>query len=190
MTEVIGDRSRISRTIYKLDSLYHRLSPHEFGRVMQQVLACSFEASGFRVVENAIGVPDFTATSPPWSGDVQVIAVEVKTTDKAKLNVTQRDLDGISTAGQTGVLAVLMFPSKDPGWLLISANDLSPRSWALRYLRMKSRVDVGCDVNGMLHDIVAGLDTGTAPGGPELESWIRGERLQVRGVASQQRAVK
>jgi len=176
MDEPQGDRSRINRTIYQLDSLYNTLSPQEFGRVMQQVLACSFEAAGCHVIENAIGVPDFTATSPTMDGQSHTIAVEVKTTDKSKIVLTQRDLDGILNPGQTGVLAVLVFPAMHPGWLLIQAESVSARSWELRHLAMKPQVDVGFDVNSMFQRITGGLEIGLVSGGPALDGWIKSQR--------------
>jgi hypothetical protein len=155
---------------------------------MQQVLACCFEAAGFRVVENAVGVPDFIATSRISDGDCQTIAVEVKTSDKSKISLTQRDLDGIRTPGQTGVLAVLVFPAMNPGWLLISADSISPRSWEIRQLGMKRQVDVGFDVDDMFHRATAGLETHLAPGGPELEGWIKAQRHAFLVMKSKQSA--
>ena len=188
MAEAIGDRGRINRTIYQLDSLYKNLSPQEFGRVMQQILACGFEAAGFHVVENAVGVPDFTAASPMSDGHCETIAVEVKTSDKPKIPLTQRDLDGIRTPGQTGVLAVLMFPSMNPGWLLIPSDSVTPRSWEIRRLGMKPRVDVGFDVDDMFHRITAGLEASLVTGGSELEGWIKAQRRAFHAVNSRQTA--
>lgn len=155
---------------------------------MQQMLACSFEAAGFHVIENAVGVPDFTATSPIVEGRCETIAVEVKTTDKSKISLTQRDLDGIRTPGQTGTLAVLMFPSMNPGWLLIPADSISPRSWEIRHLGMKEQVNVGFDVDDIFHRAIAGLETGFAPGGSELEGWIKAERHAFLSKHSRQTA--
>lgn len=188
MGEANGDRGSVNRTIYQLDSLYKRLSPQEFGRVMQQVLACGFEAAGFHVVENAVGVPDFTATSPMTDGHCETIAVEVKTSDKTKISLTQRELDGIRTPGRTGVLAVLIFPAMNPGWLLIPADSVSPRSWEIRHLGMKQRVDVGFDVDDMFHRITAELETPLAPGGSELEGWIKAQRHAFLAKNSRQAA--
>ena len=151
---------------------------------MQQVLACSFEAADFHVVENAIGVPDFTATSPIINGSCETIAVEVKTTDKSKITLTQRDLDGISTPGQTGVLAVLIFPAMNPGWLLIPESSISPRSWGMRQLGMKRQVDVGFDVNEMFYRIMSGLESHLAPGGSELDGWIKAQRYSFLAMNS------
>ena len=186
MDEPQGDRSRSNRTIYQLDSLYKTLSPQEFGRVMQQVLACSFEAAGFHVIENAIGVPDFTATSPAIGGQNHTIAVEVKTTDKSKIVLTQRDLDGILNPGQIGVLAVLVFPAMNPGWLLIRADSVSARSWEIRHLTMKPQVDVGFDVNTMFQRITGGLEVRLVSGGRELDGWIRSQRHAFHATNLQQ----
>ncbi|MGH9089899.1 MAG: hypothetical protein ACRDZR_00735 [Acidimicrobiales bacterium] len=169
-----------------MDTLYKQLSPQEFGRVMQQVLACSFEVAAFDVVENAVGVPDFTATSPLIDGACQTIAVEVKTTDKSKIPLKQRDLDGIRNPGQIGVLAVLIFPAKNPGWLLIQADSISARAWELRHLKMKPQVDVGFDADAMLHRVVAGLETQLVPGGSDLEGWIKAQRHAFHATISQQ----
>ena len=188
MSELNGDRGRVNRTIYQLDSLYKNLSPQEFGRVMQQVLACGFEATGFHVVENAVGVPDFTAISSITDGKCQTIAVEVKTSDKSRISLTQRDLEGIRTPGQTGVLAVLMFPAMNPGWLLIPAESISPRSWEIRHLGMKPQVDVGFDVNTMFHRVIAALETHLVPGGSELEGWIKAQRHAFLAMNSRQSA--
>lgn len=176
MDELQGDRKRINRTIYQLDSLYRTLSPQEFGRVMQQVLACSFEAAGFHVIENTVGVPDFTATSPMMNGQSHTIAVEVKTTDKSKIVLTQRDLDGILNPGQTGLLAVLVFPAMNPGWLLIPAESVSSRSWELRHLAMQPQVDVGFDLNMMFQRITGSLDVAYVSTGAELDGWIKSQR--------------
>ena len=186
MSDTSSDRSRINRTIYQLDTLYKKLSPQEFGRVMQQFLACSFEAAAFDVVENAVGVPDFTATSPLIDGVFQTIAVEVKTTDKSKIPLRQRDLDGIGNPGQVGVLAVLIFPAISPGWLLIQADSISARAWELRHLKMKPRVDVGFDVDVMFHRVVGGLETQMVPGGSDLEGWIKTQRHAFHAMISQQ----
>jgi hypothetical protein len=186
MAEPDDNRSLVNRTIYQLDSLYKNLSPQEFGRVMQQMLACGFEAANFHVIENAVGVPDFTATSPMIDGNCQTIAVEVKTTDKSKVALTQRDLNGILNPGQIGVLAVLVFPAKNPGWLLIPANSISARSWEIRHLMMKPKVDVGFDVDEMLHRVTAGLETNMATGGSELEGWIKSQRHAFHAMNSQQ----
>lgn len=152
---------------------------------MQQVLACAFEAATFHVIENAVGVPDFTATSPLIDGDCKTIAVEVKTTDKSKVVLTQRDLDGILNPGQVGVLAVLVFPAMNPGWLLISANDITAHSWEMRHLMMKEKVDVGFDVDEMFRRVTAGLETHLATGGPELEGWIKSQRHFFHATNSQ-----
>ena len=143
---------------------------------MQQVLACAFEAADFRVIENTVGVPDFTATPPKSSDNSETIAVEVKTSDKPKIPLTQRDLDGIRTPGQTGVLAVLMFPSMSPGWLLVPADSISPRSWEIRHLKMKPQVNVGFDVDAMFHRIMAELEVTSVTKGSELDSWIKAQR--------------
>ncbi len=153
---------------------------------MQQLLACEFQAAGFQVIENAIGVPDFTATSPASVG--QTIDVEVKTSDKSKIPLTQRDLDGIRNPAHTGVLAILMFPVANPGWLLIPADSVSPRSWEIRHLKMKSQVDVGFDVDDMFHRIMAGLETASVTRGSELDGWIKAQRHAFLAKNSRQTA--
>lgn len=127
MGEANGDRGSVNRTIYQLDSLYKRLSPQEFGRVMQQVLACGFEAAGFHVVENAVGVPDFTATSPMTDGHCETIAVEVKTSDKTKISLTQRELDGNSYSRADGCVGRTDLSGDEP-WLAVDSGGqcLSP----------------------------------------------------------------
>lgn len=187
MPETNIDRVRVNRTIHQLDLLYKNLSPQEFGRVMQQVLACAFEAAGFHVIENAVGVPDFTAT-PPMNSGRATIAVEVKTSDKSKIPLTQRDLDGIRNPNQTGVLAVLKFPSMNPGWLLIPSDSISPRSWEIRHLGMKPRVDVGFDVDDVFHQIAAGLEASLVTGGSDLDGWIKAQRHAFHAMNSQQTA--
>ena len=188
MAETNGDRSRVNRTIYQLDFLYKKLSPQEFGRVMQQVLACVFEAADFRVIENTVGVPDFTATPPKSDGHSETIAVEVKTSDKPKIPLTQRDLDGIRNPEQTGVLAILKFPVTNPGWLLIPADSVSPRSWEIRHLKMKPQVNVGFDVDDMFHRITEGLEVSQVIGGSKLEHWIKAQRHAFLATNSRQTA--
>jgi Holliday junction resolvase len=152
------------------------LTPQEFGRVLQQLLACEFEAAGFHVVENAVGVPDFTASPPIIAPDCQTIAVEVKTTDRSMVSLTQRDLDGVLAPGQLGVVAVLVFPARHPGWLLVSADDLCARSWKIRHLMMKPKAEVGFDVDEVFHQLMAGLETDVVTSGPGLEAWTRSQR--------------
>jgi len=151
---------------------------------MQQVLACAFVAADFRVIENTIGVPDFTATAP--TNDTQTIAVEVKTSDKPKIPLTQRDLDGIRNPEQIGVLAVLDYPATNPGWLLISEDGLSPRSWEIRHLKMRSQVDVGFDVDDMFHRVLADFQTSSVTKGTELDGWIKVQRHAFHAKHSQQ----
>ena len=75
------DRVTINRGIVRLDCLCSLLGPQGFGRAMQHLLAYSFECAGFEVVENAVGVPDYTATPPVGS---ETISVEVKTSGRYK----------------------------------------------------------------------------------------------------------
>jgi hypothetical protein len=176
MSDPTGGRVRINRTIHQLDVLRGKLTAQEFGRAMQQLLACAFEAAGFDVVENAVGVPDFTATPPRPAGNVGQIAVEVKTSDKPEISLTRRDLHGIRTLGQTGMLAVLVFPDLSPRWALVPANSVSARTWKMRHLLAMEQVDVGFDVNDIFYEIGASLDTTSVVGGPELGNWIKVER--------------
>lgn len=169
MVEVLDDRRAINRTIYVLDSLHDALSPQEFGRAMQRVLACVFQAQGFLVVQNAVGVPDFTATGKDAG---RALAVEVKTCEGSRVSLTQRDLDGVRVSGQTGVLAVLVFPDRTPRWLLISADTLSARAWLMRHLAAKPQVDVGFGVSDVFYRVVGSLQPEWVRGGPELEQWL------------------
>jgi hypothetical protein len=143
---------------------------------MQHLLACVFEAAGFHVVENAVGVPDFSAVPPIIARDCPTIAVEVKTTDKAVIFLTQRDLDGVSAPEQLGVVAVLMFPARNPGWLLIPAASLCAGSWKVRHLMRKPRVEVGFSVDEMFRQLVGELETDAVTGGPGLEGWVKSQR--------------
>jgi hypothetical protein len=143
---------------------------------MQHVLAWCFEAAGFQVVENAVGVPDFTAHSPPSAVKSEYFAVEVKTTDKTRISLAQRELDAIRTTGQTGILAILEFPSMNPGWLLKSADGLAARTLELRHLRLRPQVELIFDVDGIFRDAVSGLEVQSIVRGPALKGWISSQR--------------
>lgn len=182
MDETTRDRTRINRTIYQLDLLHGRLSPQDFGRAMQQLLACAFEAAGFRVIENAVGVPDFTASRETANGVFQTFAFEVKTSDTARIVLTERDLDGIRIPGHTGVLAVLVFPARNPRWLLISEDALTARSWETRHLAQMQQVDVGFDLDEIFQRVIGSLDATLAPSGPPLKDWINSQRLAFHAI--------
>jgi hypothetical protein len=176
MFEGSADRVLINKAIYQLDLLYANLTPQEFGRVMQQILACCFEAADYHLVENAVGVPDFVATSQGTEISCVTFAVEVKTTDKPKISITQRDLDGIRTPGVSGVLAVLIFPSRNPRWMLLSEDDIAPGALEIRSLERKVPVDVGFDLSSVFRQAASQIEAVSAPGGSDLELWIKRQR--------------
>jgi hypothetical protein len=76
----------------------------------------------------------------------------------------------------------------NPGWLLIPAASVSPRSWDIRHLGMKHRVDVGFDVDEMFQQIAAELEVQLAPGGSELEGWVKAQRHAFLAKYSRQEA--
>lgn len=179
MSDMELDRVEINRIIAQLDSLYTSLTAQDFGRLMQSFLASVFEAAGFRVVENAVGVPDFTASVVDQVTTVTgTIAVEVKTSDSREITLSERDLAAIKTAGQVSVLAALAFPDRTPKWALVSADDLAPGRWPIRRLLGKRQVDVGFDLHHLFYRLLAGVDASTVAGGPVLDEWAAARRRE------------
>ena len=154
-----------------------RLSPQEFGRSMQQLLACTFQLAGFVVSENAVGVPDIVARLPDGGvGPVGAVAIEVKTSESGEIQLSKRELDAIRMNGELPVVAALSFPDVSPSWALVHANDVSPRKWDVRRLLAKPQVDVGFDVTDRFHDVVGDVDVASLAVGKELDSWLANQR--------------
>lgn len=179
MNDIGIGRVQLNRTIVQLEVLYNNLSAQDFGRLMQGFLACVFEHAGFQVTENAVGVPDFTASPIATPAiDSGTIAVEVKTSDRREVTLSERELTATKMAGQLSILAALDYPSRTPKWALVSAHHLSPGKWPMRRLLAKPQVDVGFGLQDSFHLIVGGLDASSVRGGPALDEWTASKRRE------------
>lgn len=159
-----------------MNQLSDLLTPQSFGRAMQQVLAFMFVLAGFEVVENAVGVPDFTASGTVKTSFSGALAIEVKTSDTQRIVVSKRDLAGVSAAGYVGVLAVLEYPSLDPEWHLIKADSLVARVWEVRYLKRQVMANPGFDVNSQFRRYVSQLHPEVLGEGVEFDAWMKEEK--------------
>jgi len=176
----LQDIVAIHRAIARLDQL-STLGPQTFGRYMQRLLAYSFESAGFRVNQNAVGVPDFIAQLV-GEDSFQSIAVEAKTSLTGKVTIDERDLDGVRGAAATPVVAVLVFPSPTPSWLFVNANDLVPRVWEVRRLAAREQVQLGFDVQDVFLTLLGGLDSRVLDGSMFLNSWLEESRRRHAGI--------
>lgn len=139
MASASPDPTRVATLVHQLRT---RFGPQELGQVMQTLLALSFQAEGFQVVKNAVGVPDLQAyreDSPPG------FAIEAKTGD-VSVTVSQRDLNGVLKTPRTPVLAAYFLSDPVPRWWVISAMGLRPISYRRYELQGRTPVMVGFDV--------------------------------------------
>ncbi len=166
-------RALINRAIGQLDALSDAVTPQEFGRTVQKLLAFSFEALGYSVTENPVGVPDLQVES---SADGSCLAIEVKTGNP--ITISRRDLDGVQGHGQQGVLAALMFPDSHPRWCLVDATTLSPGRIEVRRLARAPQVDTALDVQATFLSLVAAIPTEVLLDRKALGDWADVQRRQ------------
>jgi hypothetical protein len=133
-----------ARTLVLLRRIHDKYGPQGFGRVSQTLLALSFQAQGFRVTKNPVGVPDIMARRQTPAGG---FAIEAKTSQEWRVTLPERELKGLTDSGLTPTLAVLSFPDRDPQWFLIDAKDLSTGTYEIARLVRHARINVGFDVN-------------------------------------------
>lgn len=139
------------RGLALLDELYARHQSQGFGRVMQLLLALTFQEAGYRVVRNAVGVPDLVAQKEhAWVG----YALEVKT-GQGKISLSLRDIRGVISTGHVPVVAILIYPDPQPHWLFLDARSIQPGSYAKHQLARKAKAPLEFDANAAFRSALA-----------------------------------
>jgi hypothetical protein len=133
-----------ARTLALLRRVHDQHGPQSFGRIGQTLLALSFQAGGFKVTKNPVGVPDIRALH---DNPARGFAVEVKTSEGGKITIQSRELKGITESGLLPTVAALWFPHVDPRWLLVDGREVTPGTYEMIQLARRRPVDVGFDVN-------------------------------------------
>lgn len=131
------------RCLALLSQLHARLGAAGFGRALQTLLGLTLQDAGFRVLRNAVGVPDLVASRPDGGNG---FAFEVKTGEGA-ITLSERDLDGVRSTGHRPVVAALLFPDPRPRWLVVDASTLVPGMHPQLRLARRSQVDLGFDLD-------------------------------------------
>jgi len=137
-----------ARCLALLNELLDGHGPQVFGRVMQSLLAETFQRAGYSVSMNAVGVPDFTAVKRvPHSS----FAIEAKTGSGSTVVLSDRDLEGVRSTGWVPVIALLLFPATEVGWVLLNASHLLAGSHRTLRLIRQPYVILDFDVNLGFH---------------------------------------
>jgi len=139
------------RGLALLDELYAQHQSQGFGRVMQLLLALTFQDEGYRVVRNSVGVPDLVATKK----DSRLgYALEVKTGER-RISLSPRDIQGVVSTGHVPVVAVLIFPDPEPYWLFLDARSIEAGTYAKRQLIRKPKVPLVFDATAAFRKTLA-----------------------------------
>jgi hypothetical protein len=141
-----------ARTLALLRRVHDRHGPQSFGRIGQTLLALSFQASGFKVTKNPVGVPDIRALH---DNPARGFAVEVKTSEGGKIILQDRELKGITESALIPMVAALWFPHSDPRWLLVDGREVTAGTHEMIQLARRRPVDVGFDVNHVFRTLLA-----------------------------------
>lgn len=156
------------RGLALLDELYAQHQSQGFGRVMQLLLALTFQDEGYSVVRNSVGVPDLVATKEdPRLG----YALEVKTGER-KISLSPRDIQGVVSTGHVPVVAVLIFPDPEPHWLFLDARSVEAGTYAKHQLIRKSRVQLEFDANVTFRSTLAAYHSSAMQGTSALSRAI------------------
>jgi hypothetical protein len=139
------------RILVLIQQLGARFGSQQLGQIMQTLLAVAFQRAGFKVVKNAVGVPDLQAFEPGKPGGY---AIEAKMGDLS-ITLTKRDLDGVKSANRTPVVAAFFLSDPTPQWWLIDARSLRPAAYRRYELEPKPVIDVGFDVTKSFSRILA-----------------------------------
>ncbi len=139
------------RSLALLNELYARHQSQGFGRVMQLLLALTFQEAGYKVVRNSVGVPDLVATreEPPIG-----YALEVKTGER-KIPLSPRDIQGVLSTGHIPVVAILVFPDPQPHWLFLDARNIAPGVYGKHQLARRPKVLLEFDANATFRSTLA-----------------------------------
>jgi len=151
VSEMPGSSVDPLRSLALLDELYARHQSQGFGRVVQLLLALTFQGEGYRVVRNSVGVPDLVATKedPPVG-----YAIEVKTGER-KISLSPRDIQGVVSTGHVSIVAVLIFPDPQPHWLFLDARSIKAGTYAKHQLARKPKVPLEFDANAAFRTSLA-----------------------------------
>jgi len=139
------------RGLALLDELYTRHQSQGFGRVMQLLLALTFQEAGYKVVRNSVGVPDLVATKEEPSFGY---ALEVKTGER-KIPLSTRDIQGVVSTGHIPIVAILVFPDPEPHWLFLDARNIVPGVYGKHELARKPKVVLEFDANAAFTSTLA-----------------------------------
>lgn len=111
---------RIYSTFSTLKRLEEKYGPRGFGRVCQVLLGLTFKELNFIVsLFQQVGRPDIIAIRGH-----DKYAIEVKTAIADMITIKEKDLNGIKSSGHYPVLAVLLYPSAEPKWLMVDAKKM------------------------------------------------------------------
>jgi hypothetical protein len=132
--------NRIWAAVNQVES---RLTPTDFGRLAQVLLALSFQEVGFSINHfQQVGRPDFLAEKGS-----QEYAVEVKAPVGSTVLLKEEDLLGVNNLGAVPMVAVLTYPDIDAQWLLLPSNSVSPHVYQKTMLKKYNMTTLSREVN-------------------------------------------
>jgi hypothetical protein len=126
----------------RLEKLWEKHGPHEFGKICQILL-------GFCLIQQNFRIPTFQLSGRPdiiaMKND-DIIAFEVKTQSGPDATIKPDDLDGVKGSKQS-IIAVLSYPDLDCTWVLANANNIKAGKWPVSFLRQYSIVSLQKELN-------------------------------------------
>ena len=142
-------------TFEKLEKLYKKFGPQEFGKICQKLLALSFQKAGFKYVgESERGVQGVDI-GEAVRGE-EKYSIEVKTTTKNIIRYEQKDAEGLlhqKNMGYQPVLAVLKLEIFSD-WFFIKADKLKPGNIFIESLRVYRLRDLENEINPLFDETV------------------------------------
>jgi len=150
----------------KLQALHDKFKPARFGKIAQKLLALSFLAAGYRVVEREVQGVDIDA-----EGAGGRYAVEVKTTRRLTIHVDDANIGALrdrAADNYSPSIAVLRVAPLCCEWLIavVPIEELSVGNWPVDRFRAYRASELEKSVNGRFALVVSEwfrrlLDEGT-----------------------------
>jgi hypothetical protein len=146
-----------------------RLTPTEFGRLAQVILALSFQGIGFSINHfQQVGRPDFLAERR-----TQMYAVEVKAPGGNEVILKKEDLMGVENLGHQPILAVLTFPELDAQWLVLPSGGISPHAYQKTSLKKYNMSELSQEVNESFLNVLINHRNEISRGASDLRKLMR-----------------
>ena len=167
----ISTASLYSQIWAAVEEVASKLTPTEFGRLAQVLLALSFQEIGFSINHfQQVGRHDILAVR-----GTQEYAVEVKAPTRDEVMIKKEDLMCVENLRHIPILAVFTYPELDAQWVVLPSRGIQPRSYQKASLKKYRMPELSAELNESFLKVVAKQREAISNGASELRKLIKRE---------------